>query len=169
MEQGAIWIAGGVLAAVLLLALAIRSGSRRPREIGGSPAIDPTSGASVVGGPNKFAASVDAAGQSAENALAEGEREVRILAAAGEKIQAIKRVRELTGLGLKEAKDYVELLPNAPALAGLTQLDIALDGELEQTVRALLRDGRKLEAIALCREETGLDLAQAKAAVERLG
>ena len=32
------------------------------------------------------------------------------LAKAGRKIEAIKRYREITGLGLKEAKDYVERL-----------------------------------------------------------
>lgn len=36
--------------------------------------------------------------------------EVLRLVRAGHKIEAIKRVRELTGLGLKEAKDYVESL-----------------------------------------------------------
>lgn len=36
--------------------------------------------------------------------------EVRHLAASGQKIQAIKRLREETGLGLKEAKDMVERL-----------------------------------------------------------
>lgn len=36
--------------------------------------------------------------------------EIRQLLAAGNKIGAIKRVREVTGMGLKEAKDYVERL-----------------------------------------------------------
>jgi ribosomal protein L7/L12 len=36
--------------------------------------------------------------------------EARRLVAAGSKIEAIKLVRERTGLGLKEAKDYVERL-----------------------------------------------------------
>lgn len=34
--------------------------------------------------------------------------EIRALAHAGKKIEAIKRLRELTGLGLKEAKDLVD-------------------------------------------------------------
>jgi len=34
--------------------------------------------------------------------------ELRSLVGAGQQIQAIKRVRELTGLGLKEAKDFVD-------------------------------------------------------------
>jgi hypothetical protein len=36
--------------------------------------------------------------------------DVQALLAQGKKLEAIKRVRELTGLGLKEAKDYVEQL-----------------------------------------------------------
>lgn len=39
-------------------------------------------------------------------------QEVRDLAAAGKKIEAIKNYRHLTGAGLKEAKDYVESLKN---------------------------------------------------------
>lgn len=37
--------------------------------------------------------------------------EVQALKRAGRTIDAIKRYRELTGLGLKEAKDYVDRLP----------------------------------------------------------
>ena len=40
----------------------------------------------------------------------EVEREARRLLDDGGKIAAIKRVRELTGMGLKEAKDYVDSL-----------------------------------------------------------
>jgi ribosomal protein L7/L12 len=42
------------------------------------------------------------------------EREVRILLADKHKIEAIRRVRELTGMGLKQAKDYVEALEVQP-------------------------------------------------------
>ena len=34
--------------------------------------------------------------------------ELRSLVAAGQQVQAIKRVRELTGMGLQDAKDYVD-------------------------------------------------------------
>ena len=55
------------------------------------------------------------AGGAAGPAAAEAKDEFDvILAAAGEKkIQVIKVVRELTGLGLKEAKDLVEGAPKA--------------------------------------------------------
>ena len=41
----------------------------------------------------------------------DGLGEVRRLAQAGEKIQAIKRYRELTGASLVEAKNFVERSP----------------------------------------------------------
>jgi len=39
---------------------------------------------------------------------------LRMLLTAGKKIQAIKEFREASGLGLKEAKDYVENLERNP-------------------------------------------------------
>ena len=47
---------------------------------------------------------------------------------------------------------------------GLSQADPALD-----QVTALLRDGRKIEAIKVYREITGAGLKEAKEAVERMG
>jgi hypothetical protein len=45
---------------------------------------------------------------SSSDVLDDWEREARDLMAAGSKIQAIKVVRDGTGMGLKEAKDLVE-------------------------------------------------------------
>ncbi|GAA1815439.1 50S ribosomal protein L7/L12 [Planosporangium flavigriseum] len=61
---------------------------------------------------------VAAAGPAAAGAPAEAEAEkdefdVILEADGGKKIQVIKVVRELTGLGLKEAKDVVEAAPKA--------------------------------------------------------
>ena len=60
-------------------------------------------------------AAAPAAGGAGGAAAAEEQTEFDvILAAAGDKkIQVIKVVRELTGLGLKEAKDLVEAAPKA--------------------------------------------------------
>lgn len=56
-----------------------------------------------------------AAGPAAGVAVAEEQTEfsVQLLAAGDKKIQVIKVVRELTSLGLKEAKDLVESAPVA--------------------------------------------------------
>lgn len=48
---------------------------------------------------------------SSDHFAALADPEVRAALAADNKIAAIKRVRELTGLGLKEAKDLVEREP----------------------------------------------------------
>ncbi|WP_319459839.1 50S ribosomal protein L7/L12 [Micromonospora sp. RTP1Z1] len=59
---------------------------------------------------------VSAAGGAAAPAEAEAEKDefdVVLEADGGKKIQVIKVVRELTGLGLKEAKDAVESAPKA--------------------------------------------------------
>jgi large subunit ribosomal protein L7/L12 len=58
-------------------------------------------------------AAVPGAGGGAAAAAAEEKTEfdVMLMAAGEKKIQVIKVVRELTGLGLKEAKDLVEAAP----------------------------------------------------------
>ena len=52
-------------------------------------------------------------GAAAEAEPEKGEFDVVLEADGGKKIQVIKVVRELTGLGLKEAKDLVESAPKA--------------------------------------------------------
>ena len=56
-----------------------------------------------------------AAGAGGDGAAAEEKTEfdVVLAAAGGQKIQVIKVVRAITGLGLKEAKDLVDGAPNA--------------------------------------------------------
>ena len=41
-------------------------------------------------------------------------RNIDCMVRSGQKIQAIKAMREATGMGLKEAKDFVEALPTIP-------------------------------------------------------
>jgi hypothetical protein len=55
--------------------------------------------------------SIDARGFSTESMWSEGRLDVVLEATGHQKIQLIKVVRELTGLGLKEAKDLVESTP----------------------------------------------------------
>ncbi|MEV0714704.1 50S ribosomal protein L7/L12 [Asanoa sp. NPDC050611] len=63
--------------------------------------------------PVAVAAGPAAAGAPAEEAVEQDEFDVILEADGGKKIQVIKVVRELTGLGLKEAKDLVEGAPKA--------------------------------------------------------
>lgn len=97
------------------------------------------------------------------------DEEIQDLLAHGNKIQAIKRVRELTGMGLKEAKDYVEGLPRVPLgplIAGRT--GPAAQPDVEREARRLLKDDGKIAAIKRVRELTGMGLKDAKDYVDSL-
>jgi large subunit ribosomal protein L7/L12 len=65
-----------------------------------------TAAAAVAAAP---AAAADAGGEAAEEKDA---FDVVLNAAGDQKVQAIKAVRAITGLGLKEAKDLVDGAPN---------------------------------------------------------
>jgi len=75
------------------------------------------------------AAAVASAGPAAE---AKTEFDVWLAAAGEKKIEVIKVVREITGLGLKEAKDLVEGAPKS-VKAGVNKADAdALKKKLEE-------------------------------------
>ncbi len=59
------------------------------------------------------AAPAAAAGDGESAAVEQTEFAVVLTAAGGQKIKVIKAVREITGLGLKEAKDLVNAAPKA--------------------------------------------------------
>jgi large subunit ribosomal protein L7/L12 len=63
--------------------------------------------------PMAVAAAAPAGGGAAAAAPEKDEFTVMLMAAGDKKIQVIKVVRELTGLGLKEAKDLVDGAPKA--------------------------------------------------------
>jgi ribosomal protein L7/L12 len=92
---------------------------------------------------------------------------------AGNKIEAIKRLRGKTGLGLKEAKDWIESyerggaapLPEFEKPAGR---DPNASFTLSTEALDALRGGNKIEAIKIIREATGVGLAEAKSIVEEI-
>ncbi len=93
---------------------------------------------------------------------------IRALIDGGNKIAAIKHVRELTGLGLKEAKDYVESWQQTGAAPELTvSIDAPPAGGLEEVHRLMLQ-GQKIQAIKVYRELTGVELKEAKDYVDAL-
>ena len=63
--------------------------------------------------PVAVAAAGAPAGGGEEAAAEQDEFDVMLMVAGGQKIQVIKAVRELTSLGLKEAKDVVDSAPSA--------------------------------------------------------
>lgn len=84
---------------------------------------------------------------------------------AGRKIEAIKRYRELTGVGLKEAKDAVEALESGRS-ASLPPKSSVLRQVHDSEIEAQIRSGHLIDAIKLYREKTGVGLKEAKDAVE---
>jgi len=85
----------------------------------------------------------------------------------GNKIAAIKLCREASGMGLAEAKDWVEKLETSPGAL------LPSAGELAGTlapVAELLFKGEKIAAIKLYREQVkpGAGLKESKEAVEQL-
>ncbi|GAA4215048.1 ribosomal protein L7/L12 [Actinocatenispora rupis] len=91
----------------------------------------------------------------------DGMAEVVRLARTDRKIQAIKLYRDLTHVGLKEAKDSVERL-----MVGLPPGPAAVADERLAEVDALIAQDRLIQAIKVYREMTGASLKQAKYAVE---
>lgn len=79
-----------------------------------------------------------AAAAPAEAAAEKTEFDVILVAAGENKINAIKEVREITGLGLKEAKDLVEAAPK-PVKEGVSK------AEAEQLKEKLEKAGAKVE------------------------
>jgi ribosomal protein L7/L12 len=95
-------------------------------------------------------------------------REIDALLNQGRKIDAIKIVRERTGWDLKEAKDFVETQERAGQAAAAVPLG-KLPRDIDSEVRRLVAAGKKIDAIKLVRERTGLGLNEAKDLVDGLG
>src|SRR6059058_2644562 len=75
--------------------------------------IEETFGVSAAAAVAAAPAASAAAGEAAAPAEEKTEFDVILQAAGGNKINVIKVVREVTALGLKEAKDLVEAAPKA--------------------------------------------------------
>lgn len=107
-------------------------------------------------------------------------KEVIELARGGNKIEAIKRYRQLTGLGLKESKDAVEALISGQSINVITTSGQGFIGEGgEEKLRAekaaalekiheMVKAGHKIEAIRLYRQTFDTGLLESKTAVERM-
>jgi len=63
--------------------------------------------------PMMMAGAAAPAGGGDDEAAGDGKKNVILASAGGQKIAVIKVVREITGLGLKEAKDLVDSAPKA--------------------------------------------------------
>ena len=92
--------------------------------------------------------------------------EIQRALAAGNKIAAIKLYRAATRTSLADAKAAVEAMATGRPVA--PPPGVAQTGAAHGTVMALLGAGKKIEAIKVYREATGLGLKEAKDAVEAL-
>jgi ribosomal protein L7/L12 len=95
------------------------------------------------------------------------DNEVQAAIASGHKINAIKRYRELTNGGLKEAKDAVEYFEKHPEI--LTEKKKAPELRLQDSgIRDLIQEGRLDEAVEVYRKFAGVDEYTARDAVEQI-
>jgi Ribosomal protein L7/L12 C-terminal domain len=111
---------------------------------------------------------------------AELQSQIRTLAAADQRIQAIKLLREATGLGLLDAKNAVDAIaagralptPDAPPRAELPRADLPRAdlprADLAYRARSLVSAGRGDEAVRLVATETGMSAPEADAFVRSL-
>jgi ribosomal protein L7/L12 len=95
----------------------------------------------------------------------QNELALRQLIKKGATIQAIKQVRRLTNLGLKDAKDYVNSLDEdqrAPSL------DSQVPPELKAKLKNLTQKNQKIQAIKQLRAYTGWGLKESNDYINRL-
>ncbi len=106
--------------------------------------------------------------------------QVRSLYARDKKVEAIKVLRAATGLGLADAVRIADKLA-ATGTSSRSARDASTPSKTsapndagvigrsdEQKIRALLADDRKIDAIRMVRELTGMGLTEAKGYVESL-
>lgn len=105
---------------------------------------------------------------SSQPPLSPSPESVRVLLARGEKIQAIKMLRTISGLGLKEAHDAIEAMQRGGlgALPVLTPSLPVAPEEMNPEIERLVATGQVIEAIKLYRELTGAGLKESKDAVD---
>ncbi|MBO4602124.1 MAG: 50S ribosomal protein L7/L12 [Salinivirgaceae bacterium] len=86
--------------------------------------IEPAAAAVAVAGP--------AAGGAAEAAAEKTEFDVILKSAGAQKLQIVKLVKELTGLGLKEAKELVDAAPKEVKTGASKEEAESLKAKLEE-------------------------------------
>jgi ribosomal protein L7/L12 len=97
------------------------------------------------------------------------EQQIKELAAKGNKIAAIARFRELTGVSLKEAKDAVEaMVLGTPVNFPVSSQANDPDPFLENRIKRLLAERKKIEAVKIYREAHQCGLKEAKDAVDQI-
>ena len=83
----------------------------------------------------------------------------------GEKLTAVKAYREEKGCSLREAKDYIDALEQGMRSTILRKVP---DTKPDEKVLRLIRQGEKLMAVKVYKEQTGCDLIVAKNLIDEL-
>jgi len=114
--------------------------------------VCPYCGAAIVGSTSAPTL-LSGLSAAAPDALSEVREQIR----RGKKIEAIRIYREITGAGLKEAKDAVQAIelglpvPVASVVASSAPAAFASSAEAMDEIKRLLRSGNKIEAIKVHR------------------
>ena len=99
--------------------------------------------------------------------------EVQSLLVQGRKIDAIKLLKERSGIPLEAAKTAVDAMEKLGTLGtatlSITTNTTTLSQQDAAEIQRLIRQGKKIEAIKLIRDRTGLGLKEAKDLTDRLG
>lgn len=158
----ALVLLGALAILAVLVVLTMRGGGSRFR-------VSPSDTPPVPEDPNAIRSPMPSSTPSAAGDWRPSERVLEFVR-AGETIQAIKAVREETGLGLKDAKDFVDALAASDPVALPPRGSPAAVANFrpDAATLALVREGRKLEAIVAVREASGMGLKEAKEFVEAL-
>lgn len=155
-------LVGGVVLVAVLAAASSRKGSPQPMGYAPPPPAG-YHGTSAGYSPYQARARVLSA-----PALAE----VQTFLTRGQKIHAIKVVREQTGMGLKDAKDYVDAMVGgglAPALPEAVSWGQQPGGGLlSERARTFKAAGDLASAVALVRAETGMSQSEAERFINAL-
>lgn len=99
--------------------------------------------------------------------------EVTKLLGSGRKMEAVKYVFSSCGIGLKEAKDFVEKIESNPVSFEASSNNAANEispydeEKLIEELKNLLASGEKIKAVKLAKDTLNCGLAEAKNYVER--
>ena len=99
----------------------------------------------------------------------EQDEQIRELIAQGNLIAAIKLYREMTGVGLAEAKDAVEAIQRGePVHPPPIPPDLQSNALLDEQIKRLLAKRQKIQAVNIYRETYNSSLKDAKDAVDAI-
>ena len=92
--------------------------------------------------------------------------EIEVVWRRGDKVVAIKLLRDATGWGLAETKQALEAAFDQDHARPAADMDADLDDDLPAAIHAALASGNKIVAVKLLKEAAGIGLKEAKDRIE---